>query len=86
MGQYRITIEGTGAHHNEKEYDANVIAQLCVVHLLDGGHSVKSACLELGYYDENGIFIANSGEDLIHDLPKGEDGYARKEIKVTTTL
>lgn len=79
MGQYRITIEGTGSHHNDHSAnDADLIAKVCVAELIETGHSIKSTCFEVGYYDENGVFVTSSGEDMIHNYTPGADGYVRK--------
>lgn len=79
MGQYRITIEGTGSHHNDHgDNDADLVARNMVAILLDKGHAIRSACFEVGFYDENKIYQTNTGEDLLDGLPTGADGYIRQ--------
>lgn len=49
MGQYRITITGSGGHHNEwQPSDANRLAAGFVRHLKDKGHTVHAATFESG--------------------------------------
>lgn len=53
MGQWNITIQGTGAHHN-KQYpaDANRLAAEFVQKLRDAGHVVTHASFTSGGRDD----------------------------------
>jgi hypothetical protein len=48
MGTYRITIEGTGSHHNvDYPADADQVAARAVTELKRSGHDVRRAVFEL---------------------------------------
>lgn len=53
MGNWTITIQGTGAHHN-REYprDANVMAAAFVEDLEAAGHDIESATFTHGGRDD----------------------------------
>jgi hypothetical protein len=48
MGNYQITIEGTGPHHNRQAFDAEVIAAATVAELAKNGHHVSHATVHAG--------------------------------------
>jgi len=50
MGNWNITIQGMGVHHNHPplEHDANVMAQRFVRELRAAGHQVTSATITHG--------------------------------------
>lgn len=48
MGNWVITIEGTGSHHNAKPYDANEIGKTVVKTLKEAGHNVTHASINCG--------------------------------------
>lgn len=48
MGNWNISINGTGAHHNEKDYDADVLFKQFVELLKEKGQNVESAFLTVG--------------------------------------
>lgn len=53
MGQWNITIRGTGIHHNKKNpNDANRMAAEFVRALKDAGHQVRSASFTFGAEDD----------------------------------
>ncbi len=51
MGNYHISIEGQGAHHNGKEYDADEMARDLVKRLKEKGHSIFKASFTHGACD-----------------------------------
>jgi hypothetical protein len=48
MGDWAITIRGTGPHHNGKPTDAEVVAGEAVDRLLDAGHTLHEAAFTSG--------------------------------------
>ena len=53
MGQWNITIRGTGCHHNKDlPTDANRMAAEFVEQLKDAGHTVASATITFGAEDD----------------------------------
>lgn len=48
MGNWNITIQGTGMHHNGKREDANEIAKVCVDTLKKAGQNVEMATFTSG--------------------------------------
>ena len=54
MGDWTITIHGTGCHHNANNYpaDADKIAAACVAQLQTAGHKIKSAMFTHGGRDD----------------------------------
>jgi hypothetical protein len=53
MGQWNITIRGTGSHHNKNNpNDANRMAAKFVQELKGAGHSVVSASVTFGGEDD----------------------------------
>lgn len=52
MGQWTIVINGTGAHHNRAEYDADWIAREAVEKLRKAGHSISGATFTYGARDD----------------------------------
>lgn len=71
MGQWNITIRGTGAHHNKKyEKDANRLAAEFVQKLKDAGHSVAGASFTYGG-DED---ITNAEQYLDHKAKQDAEG------------
>ena len=48
MGNWIITIEGTGSHHNGKPEDADQIALVAVKTLQNAGQSVEHATITTG--------------------------------------
>lgn len=53
MGQWNITIRGTGSHHNRKHaIDANRMAAKFVQELKDAGHQVVAASITHGGEDD----------------------------------
>jgi hypothetical protein len=60
MGNWNITIQGTGQHHNfDKEpphhcdpRDANKMAQEFLARLIEAGHSITSATITHGASDD----------------------------------
>lgn len=48
MGDWAITIEGTGVHHNGIEQDADAVAARTVQELLKAGHKIHSATFTSG--------------------------------------
>lgn len=72
MGNWRITIEGHGQHHNNKLADAEEIARGFVPQLTSNGHQVERARFELvrstgANIDER---IYGGPEDLTQPRPK----------------
>lgn len=52
MGQWNITIQGTGSHHNGKsEIDADLAAKDLVKRLIKQGHTIHSASFTHGSED-----------------------------------
>lgn len=51
MGNYQISIEGIGQHHNDSLLDANTIANECVIALKAAGHNVVHASIVYGACD-----------------------------------
>lgn len=64
MGDWNITIRGTGAHHNKNHpKDANKMARAFVEQLKEAGHYVKSASFTHG------------GEEILSEsLPQSDFG------------
>jgi hypothetical protein len=59
MGNWNITILGTGAHHNDYNvFDANKMADRFVQELKDAGHTVESATFTYGGRD---VFKSTDG-------------------------
>ena len=53
MGQWNITIRGTGSHHNKKNpNDANRMAARFVGELKEAGHNVTGATITFGAEDD----------------------------------
>ena len=48
MGDWTITIEGTGCHHNDIEDDADQLARQMVTDLRAAGHTVHRATFTCG--------------------------------------
>jgi len=48
MGQYVITIEGTGFHHNRCNDDADYLAMELVQKLQEAGHTIHNASFTAG--------------------------------------
>lgn len=51
MGNWAIHIEGVGAHHNDKDYDADAIFRKFVKELGEAGQSVIHASITHGGAD-----------------------------------
>lgn len=62
MGNWNVSVEGVGCHHNGKPYDVEAITNEYVKQLKAAGHTVTKATVTTG------STIAISGEDK----PKGE--------------
>lgn len=78
MGNWNITIQGAGAHHNHAlaiDYDANKMAAEFVEKLRAAGHSVTSATFTHGGSDD----IAK-GVDYLESCKRNE-GAARKRAE-----
>lgn len=43
MGNWNITIEGVGPHHNDRDFDADFMAKAFVKALKDAGHIIRYA-------------------------------------------
>ncbi len=56
MGQWHISIEGTGIHHNKTWKDANALAARFVKYLRDNGHIVTKAS-----------FVYGANQDLLNE-------------------
>lgn len=53
MGDWNITIQGTGAHHNpDNEGDADRMAKKFVQELEEAGHTIDSATFTHGGRDD----------------------------------
>jgi hypothetical protein len=53
MGNWNITVQGTGCHHNPSlAYDANKMAAEFVQKLRDAGHTITSATFTHGGADD----------------------------------
>jgi len=48
MGNWNISIEGIGIHHNKVEKDANEMARKFVKALKEAGHNVNKASFTYG--------------------------------------
>ena len=48
MGQWAITITGSGPHHNNKDYDIERKTEAFVIDLARGFHNIKSAEVTIG--------------------------------------
>jgi hypothetical protein len=64
MGNWHISIKGTGVHHNRTEKDADVLASRFVEALRAAGHTVHNADITAGGsyalpYDAESIFLPN---------------------------
>lgn len=58
MGQWRITVEGTGAHHNQNyPQDANRLAEDFVHDLIAAGHTVRKATFEQTFFGQVDHFV-----------------------------
>lgn len=69
MGQWNITIRGTGSHHNAANpHDANRMAAEFVQALKNAGHSVLGATFTFGAEDD----VANATQYL-SSLGKTDD-------------
>ena len=55
MGNWTITIKGTGPHHNGKAFDAESVAGRTCQHLLRHGHTIQDATLVVGNGDAEPI-------------------------------
>lgn len=59
MGNWKITIDGHGCHHNGKpEIDADLAAKEFVTRLKAQGHTVKVATMEMT--DVNGVVVPST--------------------------
>jgi hypothetical protein len=53
MGNWNISINGIGQHHNsDKEHDADELAKKLVLDLIEAGQSVSSATFTNGSADD----------------------------------
>ncbi len=66
MGNWTVVISGVGAHHNDKESDADKIARAVVKTLKENGHDIKLSTFTYGAMSElvppEESNLCNSGE------------------------
>jgi hypothetical protein len=48
MGNFHISVQGVGCHHNKIEKDADAMAKKFVKELLEAGHAVMTATITYG--------------------------------------
>lgn len=72
MGNWQISIRGTGAHHNEDNPDdANVMAARFTAELMEAGHIVTDATFTHGGVELLGTNAHHSGCSEIKPDPTG---------------
>jgi hypothetical protein len=57
MGNWHISIEGVGIHHNHDPKDANVMANKFVQDLMAAGHTIYKASITHGGSDALGSVL-----------------------------
>ncbi len=81
MGNYNISINGIGCHHNDQDYDADRLAANLVSELKDKGHTIESATFTHGGA-ESLMELPRPGREAMGDTAAYEKGFADAEAKM----